>query len=454
MSFANKDMNSTTSSVKSFKCDCCDYTSNRKLNLMRHKNKHLKKVGDEISDISENDEQILTSKECNHCINFKQIIDMKDGRISELERQIELLQKDLQIDVLQTKLECKNVVVDMSTNFIEKQQKTIENFIQIQQCQSPSQPKSRPRKAVAVEETEENPILPKQIKKKTFTKEELAMQDYHESMKEINDSLKNPLPNKSTKSREIDAGYLNEIHGNAEPFEKLIERAFENPKYFEMSNLSEEQLKKCKMPKNDYYVTNMLKFQDHHIKLSKSKNALTKYQVDLQSKEKFYNALFIEAFEKQDIKSFYYVKKTRQSFYKSIDTWKICSNEDVEKILKQFEDRLLKTAMYSSNMLKVGVIPSSRYGYKAINFDILNSGKGISTMPPNERQLLEDLMNHYNHGLMESCNNERMSDILFKQMKQTYDPKAVHNSSVCIKYEKEKEACESEKSKSDDEEEE
>ena len=93
MSFANKDMTSTTSSVKSFKCDCCDYTSNRKLNLMRHKNKHLKKVGDEISDISENDEQILTSKECNNCINFKQIIDMKDGRISELERQIELLQK-------------------------------------------------------------------------------------------------------------------------------------------------------------------------------------------------------------------------------------------------------------------------------------------------------------------------------------------------------------------------
>ena len=51
---------------------------------------------------------------------------MKDGRISELERQIELLQKDLQIAVLQTKLECKNVVVDMSTNLIEKQQKTIE----------------------------------------------------------------------------------------------------------------------------------------------------------------------------------------------------------------------------------------------------------------------------------------------------------------------------------------
>ena len=54
---------------------------------------------------------------------------------------------------------------------------------------------------------------------------------------------------------------------------------------------------------------------------------------------------------------------------------------------------------------------------------------------------------------MESCDNERMSDILFKHIKQTYDPKAVHNSSVCVKYNQEKEASESEKAKSDDEEE-
>ena len=92
-----------------------------------------------------------------------------------------------------------------------------------------------------------------------------------------------------------------------------------------------------------------------------------------------------------------YVKKTRPSFYKSIDTWKICENEDVEKILKRFENRLLKAAIYACNMLKVCVIPSMRYGYKTINYDILNSGRSVSEMPQNERQLLEDLMNQYNH---------------------------------------------------------
>jgi hypothetical protein len=197
----------------------------------------------------------------------------------------------------------------------------------------------------------------------------------------------------------------------------------------------------------------MLKFQEHHIKPSKSKKALTPYQVDLQSKEKFYNSLFIEAFEKQDVRSFYYAKNTKQSFYKCKDTWKICENEDIEKIMKRLENRIMKTAQYACNMLKVGAIPSMRYGYKTINYDILNSGKPPYDMPQNERELLDELSYQYIYGLMESCDNERMSDILFKQIKQIYDPKAFHNSGVSTKYDKEKEACEADAAKSDSDEE-
>ena len=124
-----KRMNSSVSSVKTFKCDCCDYITNRKLNLTRHKNTHLKKGGDEVSDISENDEQSLINKECHFCINYKQIIEMKDSRIADLERQIQLLEKDLKIAVLETKLQCKDIVLDFSGNFIEKQQQTLEKMI-------------------------------------------------------------------------------------------------------------------------------------------------------------------------------------------------------------------------------------------------------------------------------------------------------------------------------------
>ena len=127
-------MKSVASSSKSFKCDCCDYTTNQSNNLSRHKkSKHsesqIKKSADETSDISENEGQPILNKDCHFCINYKQIIEMKDNRISELERQIELLQKDLQIAVLQTKLECKDVVLDISGNFIEK----LSNIIQSQQ---------------------------------------------------------------------------------------------------------------------------------------------------------------------------------------------------------------------------------------------------------------------------------------------------------------------------------
>ena len=75
-------------------------------------------------------------------------------------------------------------------------------------------------------------------------------------------------------------------------------------------------------------------------------------------------------------------------------------------------------------------------------------------MPENERQLLEDLMDQYSHGLMDSCNNERMSDILFKKIKLCFDPKASHNSVVNTKYDKDVELCEDAAAKSDDEEEE
>ena len=145
-------------------------------------------------------------------------------------------------------------------------------------------------------------------------------------------------------------------------------------------------------------------------------------------------------------------KKTKQSFYKCKDTWKICENEYIEKIMKRLENRIMKSAMYACNMLKVGVIPSMRYGYKTINYDILNSGKPPYDMPQNERELLDELNTQYNYGLMESCENERQSDILFKQMKQSYDPKAFHNSSICVKYEKEKEVCESQACKEDSDE--
>ena len=101
----------------------------------------------------------------------------------------------------------------------------------------------------------------------------------------------------------------------------------------------------------------------------------------------------------------------------------------------------------------IGEIPASCYGYKDIKYSILNSGRPRYQMPHNENQLLEDLTNQYSNGLMESCNNERMSDILFKKLKLCFDPKASHNSDVCVKYEKEAEPCESVAAKSDDEEE-
>ena len=460
MKTSNNEMKSTTSSVKSFKCDCCDYITNRNQNLIRHKQTHLKKGGDDLSVLTDEDQPAsVSSKDCRMCINYKQLIEMKDNRIADLEKKIELLEKDTKIAVLETKLGCQDVMVDMSGNFIGLQQQTIDNVIQMKQTQAQPQPRGRVLKTAATEET--NPVLPtvvsvpepKPVKRRALTKDDLAMQDYHESMKEISEKMKQPLPVKSNVPREINVDYLNEICGNAEPFENLVERAFDNPKYFEMSNLSEEQLRQCKMPKNDYYVCAMLKFQEHHLKPSKSKKALMEYQVDLQSKEKFYNSLFLEAFVKQNVKSFYYVKKTRQSFYKCKDTWKILESEDFEKIVKLSENRIMKAAMYACNMLKAGVIPSMRYGYKTINYDILNSGKPSYDMPSNEKELIEDLK-HYIQGLMESCDNERQTDILFKQLKQTYDARAVHNSGVSIKYDKEKETCEADAAKSDSEEEE
>ena len=149
-----------------------------------------------------------------------------------------------------------------------------------------------------------------------------------------------------------------------------------------MSNISEEQLEICNMKKNDYYVFNMQGFENHLLKPSKSKKALMEYQVDFESKEKFYNALFLEAFEKQKDKSFYYVKKTKQSFYKDKDSWKICENEDIEKIMKRFENRLFKVACYSRNLIKIGVIPPSKYGYDSLNYDVLNSDRPLYNMPP------------------------------------------------------------------------
>jgi hypothetical protein len=332
--------------------------------------------------------------------------------------------------------------------------------------QTQSQAKGRPRKADVVDvDTDDNVLAlpvpvskeePKPTKKRALTKEEISMRDYHENMNEINNKMKAPTVVKSTKPREIDANYLDEVCGNAEPLVNLIERVFENTKYFEMSDLTEEKLEKCKMTKNDYYVSAMIKFQDHHLKPSKSKNAVMEYQVDLQGKEKFYNALFIEALEKQDVKSFYYVKKNKQSFYKTVEGWKNCESEDIEKIVKRLENRIFNVASRSVNMLKTGAIPPSRYGYTKINYDAINSGASLCNMPPNEKQLLEDLFSQYKYGLMESCNNERQSDILFKQIKQIYDPKAFHNTSVCIKYEKESELCETvnPKNSSDDEDEE
>lgn len=465
MKTSNNEMNSTTSSVKSFKCDCCAYITNRNQNLIRHKQTHLKKGDDDISVITEEDDQppSSSSKECRMCINYKQLIEMKDNRIADLEKMIELLEKDTKIAVLETKLDCKDMMVDMSGNFIEKQQHTIDNVIQMKQTQPT--PKGRPRKADVVD-TDADDVLalpvpvskeePKPIKKRALTKEEISMRDYHENMNEIDKKMKTPTVVKSSKPREIDAKYLDEVCGNAEPLVNLIERVFENTKYFEMSDLSEEKLEKCKMTKNDFYVSAMMKFQDHHLKPSKSKSAVMEYQVDLQGKEKLYNSLFIEALEKQDVKSFYYVKKNKQSFFKTVDGWKNCESEDIEKIVKRLENRIFNVATRSVNMLKTGAIPPSRYGYTKINYDAINSGASLCNLPPNEKQLLEDLFSQYNYGLMESCNNERQSDILFKQIKQIYDPKAFHNTSVCIKYEKETELCETvnPKSSDDDEEEE
>ena len=159
MNSSNNEMNSTTSSVKSFKCNCCDYTTNRNQNLLRHKQTHLKKGGDDISVLSDDEDHTAsvsvvvsnTNKECRMCINYKQLIEMKDSRIYELEKQIELLQKDMRIAVLETKLESKDVVLDMSGNFVGLQQQTIENVIQMQQ----PQPKGRPTATKKSEETKE-----------------------------------------------------------------------------------------------------------------------------------------------------------------------------------------------------------------------------------------------------------------------------------------------------------
>ena len=459
-------MKSVASSVKSFKCDCCAYVTSQSNNLSRHKKaKHaenLKKSADEISDISESEEQPILNKDCHFCINYKQLLEMKDNRIFELERQIELLQKDLQIEVLQTKLECKDVVVDVSNNFIEK----LSNIIQSQQSIPQSQPKGRPRKLETIDETSDLPILPtivstpvlppKPLKKKALTKEELKIQDYQEEMKSISENIKKmpvSMPTKSKKPREIDINYLNEICGNAEPFEKLIEDVFKNTQYFEMCNLTEEQLKDHKIKKNDYYVSKMLKFQDHLISPSRSKKSLLPYQINMEGKKKFYNSLLIEAFEKQEVKPFYYVKKTKQSFYKDTDSWKICDNEYLEKTLKRFEERIFTIGSNSRKLLMIGKIPSSAYGFKELNYEILNSKQPLYEMPSNEKEFLEDLMNQWSLGLMESCNNERMSDILFKQLKMCFDPKASHNSNVCTKYDKVTELCEDVAAKSDDEEE-
>lgn len=461
MKTSNNEMNSTTSSVKSFKCNCCDYACLQKGNLKRHiqlKHSDLKKGSDDMSDISEHDEQPVANKECRMCINYKQLIEMKDSRIADLEKRIELLEKDTKIAVLETKLDCKGLMVDMSGNFIEKQQHTIDRVIQMKQSQPA--PKGRPKKADA--DADDDVLVlpktivaeaPKPVKKRALTKEEISMHDFHENMNEIKEKMNTVVPVKSKKPREIDVDYLNEVCGNAEPFENLIERVFENTKYFERNNLSEEQLMRCKMKKIDYNVSDMLKFQDFHLKPSKAKNAIMEYQVDMQNKEKFYNSLFIKAFETQDVKSFYYVKKSKQSFIKVSNGWKICESEDIQDVMKRLEKRIFTVAGNARNMLVCGIIPASMYGYNNLNYDALTSDKGMSTLPEKERQLKMDLMNHYSYGLMESCNNERQSDILFKQIKMTYDPKAFHNSDVSISYDKEKEMTESDIATNKDEEE-
>ena len=232
----------------------------------------------------------------------------------------------------------------------------------------------------------------------------------------------------------------------------IVERVFENDKYFGKSDLYEEQLKKCKMPKNDYHVSHLSKFQDHYLTPSKSKKAILPFQVNLQGKERFYNALFIEAFVKQETKSFYYDKKTKQSFYKGNDKWEICDNDILEKIVKRLEDRLTKVGIWGANMLKTGYIPPARYGYDKIDYDLIERVPQ-SALPQNEKELLEQLSQEYIYGLFESCDNERKTDILIKDLKKIYDPKASHNSTVNVKYIKQTELCEADASKSDDEEE-
>ena len=204
-----KRMKSVASSSKSFKCDCCAYVTSQSNNLSRHKkSKHSesqsKKAADESSDISESESQPLLNKNCHFCINYKQIVDMKDNRISELEKQLELLQKDLQIAVLQTKLECKDVILDLSGNFIEK----LSNIIQSQQSHPQTTQKNKPKKSESVEETNDAPVpvlptitsvstaVPNPTKKKALTKEELVFQDYHDSLNEFAQSMKKPLPTK------------------------------------------------------------------------------------------------------------------------------------------------------------------------------------------------------------------------------------------------------------------
>ena len=71
-------------------------------------------------------------------------------------------------------------------------------------------------------------------------------------------------------------------------------------------------------------------------------------------------------------------------------------------------------------------------------------------MTKNERDMLEQLNTEYIVGLFESCDNERQSDILFKDIKKIYDPKAQHISSVNIKYDKIKEVCEADEAKESD----
>ena len=226
---------------------------------------------------------------------------------------------------------------DFSHNFIEKQHQIIDSIVQSQNKQI------KPRKAAAVEETHEEPVLPTIVstpdpapapapKKRVMTKDDYKMQDYHEVM---NPKPKPSSPKPSAKpinSGEINVDYLNQTLPNAEPLVNLIERVFENDAYFGKSDMSAEQLEKCKMPKNDYFVNHLMKFQDHHLKLSKSKKAIMEYQVDLQSKEKFYNSLFIKAFEKQETKSFYYDKKTKKSFLKILKLGRFVKTRTLKKL--------------------------------------------------------------------------------------------------------------------------